>query len=418
MGILHFLMRDELSPEARRALRARRERRRKMYRRRRLVALGILIAIVAAIAATVATLAGGSSEPRTAAGPSRHPKPAKPKETPRPKEIRGVHVTMSLAALNGKIDDYLALRRHGLNTLEVDVKDESGEVGFVSPEVKLAQRIGAAHPYYNPFEVAAKAHAKHVYLIGRVVVFEDPVLAEKRPSYAIENPDGSVWHNNIGLGWTNMYDKRVWEYNVDVGKAAARAGFDEIQFDYVRFPSDGDVSIIQYPGKIDEKMGVTIGRFAQYAAAKLHPLGVRVGADLFGLAANHNLGIGQVPRKIGRYLDTISPMAYPSHYGPGEYNIPDPNADPGSIVFRTLKDFRRALRGRKAQIVPWLQDFSLGKTYTFEDVAAQVDAARRAEARGFLLWNPEGLYTAKALRPAPKTSYGASLSTTQSGSNR
>jgi hypothetical protein len=246
-----------------------------------------------------------------------------------------------------------------------------------------------------------------------VVVFEDPVLSEARPSYAIKNPDGSVWHNAIGLGWTNMYDKRVWEYVVDIGKAAARSGFDEIQFDYVRFPSDGDVSIIQYPGKVNEKMGVTIGRFAQYAASKLHPLGVRVGADLFGLAANHNLGIGQVPRKIARYVDTVSPMAYPSHYGPGEYDIPDPNAAPGTIVFRTLKDFRRALRGRKAILVPWLQDFSLGKDYTFEDVADQVDAARRAQAGGFLLWNPEGLYTAKALRPEPKSTYGASLSTTQ-----
>jgi hypothetical protein len=411
-------MRDELSPEARRALRARRERRRKMYMRRRLAALGILIAIAAAIAATVATLAGGSSDSKQAApGQPNHPKPAKPKETPRPKEIRGVHVTMSLAAINGKIDQYLALRRHGLNTLEVDVKDESGEVGFVNPEVKLANAIGSAHPYYNPYELAAKAHAKHVYLIGRVVVFEDPVLSEKRPRFAIENSDGSIWHNNIGLGWTNMYDKRVWEYNVDIGKAAARAGFDEIQFDYVRFPSDGDVSAIIYPGRVNEPMGNTIARFAQYGARKLHPLGVRVGADLFGLAANENLGIGQFPRKIGKYLDTISPMAYPSHYSPGEYNIPDPNAAPGSIVFRTLKDFRRALRGRKAELVPWLQDFNLGKTYTFEDVAAQVDATRRAEAKGFLLWNPEGLYTAKALRPPPKSSYGPSLSTTQTTSS-
>lgn len=390
-----------------------------MYMRRRLAALGILIGIAAAIAATVAALAGGSSDQKKAAVPSKpnHPKPAKPKETPRPKEIRGVHVTMSLAEVPGKIDEYIALRRHGLNTIELDLKDESGEVGFVNPSVKLAAKIGAARPYYNPYQVAAKVHAKHIYLIGRVVVFEDPILAEKKPSYAIKNLDGSIWHNNIGLGWTNMYDKRVWEYVVDIGKAAARAGFDEIQFDYVRFPSDGDVTAILYPGKVNEPMGNTIARFAQYSTSKLHPLGVRVGADLFGLAANQNLGIGQFPRKVGKYLDTISPMAYPSHYGPGEYNIPDPNAAPGPIVFRTLKDFRRKLRGRKAKLVPWLQDFNLGKTYTFEDVAAQVDATRRAGAAGFLLWNPEGLYTAKALMPAPKSSYGPSLSTTQTTSS-
>jgi hypothetical protein len=389
-----------------------------MYRRRRFVALGILIAIAAAVSAVVATLAGGSSDHRAAQTQTvAKRKPVGPKERPRPSEIRGVHVTMSLLSQRGTLERYLALRRHGLNTLEVDIKDESGEVGFVDPAVKLAQKIGAAHPYYDPYEVAREAHAKHVYLIGRVVVFEDPVLSEARPSYAIRNPDGSVWHTSLGLGWTNMYDKRVWSYVVSLGQAAARVGFDEIQFDYVRFPSDGDVESIVYPHKVNEKKGVTIGRFAAYAASQLHPLGVRVGADLFGLAANHNLGIGQVPRKIGKYVDTISPMAYPSHYGPGEYDIPDPNYAPGTIVFRTLKDFRRALRGRKAVLVPWLQDFSLGKEYTYTDVADQVEAARRALSAGFLLWNPEGLYTAKALRPEPKPSYGASLSTTQASSS-
>lgn len=404
-------MRDELSPEARRALRARREQRRRTYRRRRLVALGILIVIAAAVSAMVATLAGGSSEPRKSAANSES-KPAKPQPRARPAEVRGIHVTMSLAAIPGKLDDYVALRRHGLNTLEVDLKDETGQVGFVSPEVKLARAIGAAHPYYDPYQLAAKAHAKGIYLIGRVVVFEDPVLADRRPSFALENADGSVWHNYSGLGWTNMYDKRVWQYNVAIGRAAAKAGFDEIQFDYVRFPSDGDVSAIVYPGKVKEKMGVTIGRFLQYASGKLHPRGVRVGADLFGLAANHNLGIGQVPRRVGKYVDTVSPMAYPSHYGPGEYGVSDPNASPGPIVFRTLKDYRRALRGRKAVLVPWLQDFSLGRDYTLADVEAQIEAARNIGTGGFLLWNPEGLYTKQALRPPPKI-YGASLSTTQ-----
>jgi hypothetical protein len=408
-------MRDELSPEARRALRSTQDRRRKVYRRRRLVALGVLVVILAGIAAVVAALAGGSSQQAAVRPTSTRKTQAskRPFHQPRPAEIRGVHVTMSLAEEPGKIDRYLALRRRGLNTLELDLKDESGQVGFTTPDVPLARRIGASHSFYNAYQVAQLAHAKHVYLIGRVVVFEDPILSERRPSYAIENPDGTVWHNNIGLGWTNMYDMRVWNYVVDIGKAAARAGFDEIQFDYVRFPTDGDVSLIRYPGKVDEKMSATIGRFVRYAVRQLHPLGVRVGADLFGLAANHDLGIGQAPRRVGRYLDTISPMAYPSHYGPGEYGIQDPDASPGPIVFLTLKDFRRALRGRQTILVPWLQDFSLGRNYTYADVKAQVDAARQAEVGGFLLWNPEGLYTAKALRPAPSPTYGASLSSTQ-----
>jgi hypothetical protein len=368
-----------------------------MVRRRRFVALGILILVAAAISSMVATLAGGTAEPRGIAAAVRHQK-AKPLFRARPKEIRGVHVTMGLAGLPGKIDGYLAMRRQGLNTLEVDVKDESGQVAFSNPSVPLARKIGAAQSYYNPYALARKAHAKHVYLIGRIVVFEDPVLSERKPSYAIKNPDGSVWHTSAGLGWTNMYDTRVWKYVTDLGLAAAKAGFDEVQFDYVRFPSDGDVSVIQYPHRVNEKKGVTIGRFARYAAGRLHRAGVRVGADLFGLAAHGDLGIGQVPRKIARYVDTVSPMAYPSHYTPGEYNISDPDASPGPTVFNTLKDFHRSLRGRKAVLVPWLQDFSLGRTYTFADVKAQVDAARNMGAAGFLLWNPEGNYTADALR--------------------
>src|SRR5262245_52909788 len=328
-------MRDEHSYDARRALRTCRGGSRKIVKRRRFVALGILILVAAAVASTVAALAGGTSQPRGMANAVRHSKaPAKPVFPARPQEIRGVHVSMGLASLPGKIDQYLAMRRQGLNTLEVDVKDETGQVAFGNPSVPLARRIGAVQSYYDPYELARKAHAKHVYLIGRVVVFEDPVLSENAPSYALENPDGSVWHNSAGLGWTNMHDTRGWKYVNDLGLAAAKAGFDEIQFDYVRFPSDGDVWNIQYRHQVNEKKGITIGRFAKYASRRLHRAGVRVGADVFGLAANHNLGIGQVPRKIARYVDTISPMAYPSHYTPGEYNIDDPNASPGATVFK------------------------------------------------------------------------------------
>jgi len=371
-----------------------------MVRRRRFVALGILILVAAAISSMVAALAGGTSQPRGIAAAVRHEKqPAKPAFPTRPKEIRGVHVSMGLASLPGKIEHYIAMRRQGLNTLEVDVKDETGQVAFGTPAVALARRIGAVQSYYDPHELVRKAHAKHVYLIGRVVVFEDPVLSERMPGYALHNPDGSVWHNSAGLGWLNMYDTRVWKYVTDLGLAAAEAGFDEIQFDYVRFPTDGDIWNIQYARKVNEKKGVTIGRFAKYASHRLHRAGVRVGADLFGLAAHGNLGIGQVPRKIARYVDTVSPMAYPSHYTPGEYNIPDPDAAPGPVVFNTLKEFSRSLHGRKAVLVPWLQDFALGRTYTFADVKAQVNAARNMNTAGFLLWNPEGNYTVNALRP-------------------
>jgi hypothetical protein len=144
-------------------------------------------------------------------------------------------------------------------------------------------------------------------------------------------------------------------------------------------------------------MGWTIPAFVQYAGKRLHPLGVRVSVDMFGLAASHDLGIGQFPSRIGRYVDAVYPMVYPSHYNPGEYNLTDPNAVPGTTVAYSLADYKKALLGRKAEIVPWLQDFSLGRTYTLSDVRDQIAAARQASARGFMLWNAEGVYSDGAL---------------------
>jgi hypothetical protein len=375
-----------------------RERRRRARRRRKIRrALGAAIVLggVAGIALGAAFISHGSTV--TLTGVSGGKLPARPHPSPLPSEVRGVHVTMALASVPGKIDEYLSLQGWGLNTIELDIKDENGEVGFKSKYAPLSVELGAARPYYHPAQVAKAVHARGMYLVGRVVTFEDPVLGEKRPDLAVHNSDGSVWHNNGGLAWTDQYDKRVWKYNVDVAVAAAKAGFDEIQFDYVRFPSDGDLSLIRYPAARSEPKSTTIAAFLRYAVRRLRPLGVRVSADFFGLAASHELGIGQAPRKISRLLDAVYPMVYPSHFGPGEYNMPDPNADPGRTVAFALADFRRDLAGGRAKLIPWLQDFSLGRTYTVDDVRAQILAAREAHARGYMLWNAGGVYTHDAL---------------------
>ncbi|HEV7133927.1 MAG TPA: putative glycoside hydrolase, partial [Gaiellaceae bacterium] len=228
-----------------------------------------------------------------------------------------------------------------------------------------------------------------------------PITSVAHPELAIHKSDGSLWHTNGGLGWLNPYSHAAWRYDVDVAVAAARAGFDEIQFDYVRFPSDGDLSIIRYPGAHPQPMTETIAAFLRYAVSRLHPLGVRVSADVFGLSATHDLGIGQYPGQVGQVVDAIYPMVYPSHYRPGEYNLPDPNAAPGATVTYSLRDFRAKLAGDNATLVPWLQDFSLGRTYTPSDVAAQVAAARRFATGGFMLWNASSVYTPQALKASP-----------------
>jgi hypothetical protein len=380
-----------------------RSRRRQARRRRairRVVALAFVVLTAAAVALGASFLHGGKGE---AAGPARggaEGQPgAAPKREPRPlpDEIRGVHVTMALASLDGKLAEYLALTANGLNALELDVKDENGEVAFTRPKVSLADKVGAARTYYNPVRAAKAAHARGLYLIGRIVVFEDPILARMRPGLAIRRADGSVWTTSSGLGWANPYDERVWRYNVDVAEAAVEAGFDEIMFDYVRFPTDGDVSNAVFPRRRREARAKTISRFLEYARGRLESRGVRISAAVFGLSATRDMGIGQKPRQFALHLDSIYPMVYPSHYGSGQYGLLDPNAVPGITVARSLRDFRRALRGRTTLLVPWLQDFSLGREYTIADVQAQIQSARDLGSKGFLLWNPAGVYNATAL---------------------
>jgi hypothetical protein len=377
--------------------RTRRQKRRSQVKRRRLTAAAILLGLIGAgiVGAVLATHVHRHTTPVRASAPAS--KPARLEPRPYPTELRGVHVTMALASIPGKLDEYIAMKKDGLNAIELDVKDENGEVGFVPAGVPLAGKVGAVRRYYDPRAAAAKIHEAGLYLIGRVVTFEDPILSANVPALAIRRTDGSRWLNNSGLGWTNPYDERVWRYDVGIGVAAARAGFDEIQFDYVRFPSDGDISQIRYPGAHRQPMGWTIPMFTKYAASRLHPLGVRVSTDVFGLSATRDLGIGQFPRRISKFVDAIYPMVYPSHYGPGEYNIVDPDSRPGVTVAYSLRDFRTKLQGRKTQIIPWLQDFSLGRRYTLADVQDEIQSARLEHSKGFMLWNAAGVYTAPAL---------------------
>ena len=229
-----------------------------------------------------------------------------------PIEIRGVHVTIGLASLPGKLDEYLDLEQDGLTALELDVKDENGEIGFITPSMpRQAVSIGAARAYYDARQVARSADARGVYLIGRVVLFEDPMLSSGRPDLAIQRSDGSVWRDAAGLGWTNPYDRRVWKYNVDVAVAAAKAGFDEIMFDYVRFPSDGDVDAAVYRNRGTLAKREVVPAFLKYAKRRLDPYDVRISAAVFGLSAARDLGIGQIPRQMAPYLDTVYDMTYP-----------------------------------------------------------------------------------------------------------
>ena len=366
---------------------------------RRGALIGTLLAGVMLLGAG-AQFVGGAGSPTTtdlramAAGRAGSTGPR-----PLPLEVRGVHVTIGLASLPGKLEDYVDLERDGLTSIELDVKDENGQIGFTRPAMPLANASGAARDFYDARRAARLVHERGLYLVGRIVVFEDPILAGSRPDLAVRRQDGSVWRDGAGLGWTNPYDRRVWKYNVDVATAAAKAGFDEILFDYVRFPSDGDVSSAQYANPRSLAKSKAIPAFLRYARGRLDPMGVRVSAAVFGLSATRDLGIGQIPRRMAPYLDTLYAMTYPSLFGPGELSLADPSAAPGATVALALRHFRHAVRGRDTLLVTWVQDFSFERPYGLEQVRAQIQAARLAGTKGYMLWNAEGLYTDGALAP-------------------
>ena len=214
--------------------RQRRAQSRRRQRLRRTVGAIALLLSAAAVAVGAGALPERGDDTSAEPVAAKRKAAAPPKRTgpPVPKEIRGVHVTMALASLDGKLAEYT--RIPGINTIQLDVKDENGEVAFHRLAPTLAKHVGSAMRYYDPGKAAKQVHSEGLFLIGRVVCFEDPILSKRRPDLAIRTSGGAVWQNDAGLGWTNPYEKRVWDYNLRIAQAAARAGFDEIQFDYVR----------------------------------------------------------------------------------------------------------------------------------------------------------------------------------------
>jgi hypothetical protein len=238
------------------------------------------------------------------------------------------------------------------------------------------------------------------------------VTARKRPDLAVQRTDGSPWRDRSGHYWLDPYNKKNWDYNVDVAIDAAKRGFGEIQWDYVRFPSEGARAGRIYPAKEKDDLrseARVIAEFLQYSREKLKPYNVKVSADVFGLTVSakpeSDMGIGQKIDLMLPHLDVVCPMIYPSHYARGEYGIAHPNASPYRTVSLALRDTVERVKGTDTKIRPWLQDFSLGVRYGVPEVRAQIKAGRDRGVTEYLLWNAANRYTVSALiPPKPKPS--------------
>lgn len=311
----------------------------------------------------------------------------------------GVHATGWTWATPELKDPIMEMIDAGLiNTVELDLKDEGGDVWY-DTGVELAHEIGAVTELHDLEQAVEELHAKGVRVVGRIVNFRDPWLANYAVEnghldWVIQNPDGSAY-GQYG-GFTNPFDPDVREYNMALAEEAARLGVDDIMYDYVRRPDT--LQEIVYPGQDGEPEDAIVSFLAE-SRERVHAAGARLAAAVFGIAATRPHEVAQDIPRMAAEVDYIAPMIYPSHWGPGEYGVENPNAQPYDITFRSLSDFVQQVEGTGAFIVAWVQDFSLGIEYGEAEVRAQIDAARDAGVEHILLWDAATTYTRAALDP-------------------
>ena len=264
-------------------------------------------------------------------------------------KVKGIYVSGPMAGTAG-MDNLIALvDRTELNALVIDVKNDDGYL-TCELDVPLAEQIGSEKHYIKDLPALVQTcKEKNIYLIARVVAFKDPILAEKMPEWSLHNSDGSIFRDKSGLAWVNPYRKEVWEYLASVGEAAIKAGFDEVQYDYVRFSTDSRMKQVDFG---DSTKGRTkteaISGFTLYASERIHAVGGRISADVYGVVIDSEEDqqiVGQNYVEMSRSLDAISPMIYPSHYGPYNYQIPVPDAQPYDTVLAAMQASKMVLAG-------------------------------------------------------------------------
>lgn len=352
------------------------------------------------------------------------PKPVNPNADiePQPKlqspemPVKAIYSTAWSASSAKKIDYFINIANTTeINAIVIDIKDYTGKVAYKS-DLDLLKK-------YNSIEVKIpkvnalikKLHDNGIYAIARIAVFQDPNLATERPDLALQSISKSkVWTDYKGISWVDQSSQEVWDYNIAIAKDALNRGFDEVNFDYIRFASDGNMADIRYPfynSKLQTKRQV-MNSFFKYLRENLP--GEKLSADLFGYTTllTDDLGIGQHLDDAFPYFDYIAPMVYPSHYNKGYNGHANPALYPYDVVYSSMLEAQERLdafnsstttvKMANVQFRPWLQDFDLGADYDSVKVRAQIQAAYDAASTtqvGWMLWAPANNYTTGALLP-------------------
>lgn len=320
--------------------------------------------------------------------------------------IRALYLNPTVTASAAQVDDLIeVINTTNANAVVIDIKEEW--VWYAS-EVSFFQDAGTVRPAYDIEALLQEFEDNDIYTIARHVVFKDSTVAEVYPDLAVRDvTTGGPWRDINGVAWVNPFIEELWEPNIDLAVEAATLGFDEIQYDYIRFPTDGDLSTMDVGVEFTQiQRENAIEGFLAQSRDRLLPTGARQSADVFGftMVVSDDLGIGQNFAQLAEHVDYLSPMVYPSHYSDGQFGLPGhPNDFPYEIVDISLQGGVQLLGGNALQIRPWLQDFDLyGMTpYTSQQVRAQIQAADEWGTSGWMLWDPENRYRRDNLDPEP-----------------
>lgn len=348
---------------------------------------------------------------------------------PTPDAVKGIYMTACVATAPSLRDKLVALvEETELNSIVLDVKSYDGWISYDVEDERLKGAVGGPCKVTDLKGLLADLHEKGIYMIARVASFQDPVAVKADPSIAVKKKSdpNAIWKDHKGITWIDAGAKSHWEYLVLLAKDAYAIGFDEINFDYIRFPSDGNMSDILYPESGARKKADVIEEFFSYLHDELSGTGMKISADLFGMVTTNkdDLNIGQVLERALPYFDYIAPMVYPSHYPKNFNGWPDPNKVPYEIIEYSMGE--AALRARatstpiagfahalipsttpalyakdpydpKEKLRPWLQDNNYPVPYTPEMVRAQIQATYDVGLDSWLLWNAGNRYTREAL---------------------
>lgn len=319
---------------------------------------------------------------------------------PEPVKVKGIYVSGPVAGI-GKMDELIELvDRTELTAMVIDVKNDEGRVTY-KMQSEQVQELEASIGYIPDIKgLVDKCKEKNIYLIARIVAFRDPYLAEKKPEWAVHDGEGEVFRDKNGMAWVNPYKREVWDYLVEVASQAATDGFDEVQFDYIRFSTDIGEDEADYgsEAKKADKIEI-ITEFTKYLKEKLTPCGVYIAADVFGTVIDNETDqkiVGQDYVKMAETLDYICPMVYPSHYYNGAYGIAVPDADPYAAIHAAAASSVRQLQmvpgQERAGVRLWLQSFTAGWvpghiSYGPEQIRQQIKGAYDAGYEEWILWN-------------------------------